>query len=158
VTTPPATWRTALSRIPTVRRGKWAVGGSAALALHGLPVVPRDLDLIVDQSAAAELILELGDAVMTDEWSWDRGDVKAVRRALAVVSEFDVEILVGVETVAGGVTLLGPPNLDDVVVKPVGGRPVPVLPLPTMLTLLRVTGDHERAAVVLDAIRTQEGN
>jgi hypothetical protein len=99
--------RSALSRIPAVRTGKRAVRGSAALALHGLPVVPRDLDLIVDQSAAAELILELGDAVMRDEWSWDRGDVMAVRRALAVVNEFDVEILIGVETVAGGVTLLG---------------------------------------------------
>ena len=66
-----------------------------------------------------------------------------------MVNEFDVEILVGVETMAGDGRLLGTPNLDDVVLKSVEGRTVPVLPLPTMLALLPVTGDHDRAAMVL---------
>lgn len=93
-------WRMALGELPIVRRGRWAVGGSASLALHGLPVDPRDLDLLVDDIAAAELVDGLRGAVVSDEARWDRGDVRAVRRALAVVQGVDVEILEGVEALA----------------------------------------------------------
>ena len=76
-------WRTALGELPIIRDGRWAVGGSASLALHGLPVDPRDLDLLVDHLAAAELVDGLRGAVVSDEARWDRGDVRAVRRSLA---------------------------------------------------------------------------
>ena len=78
-------WRMALGELPVVRDGRWAVGGSASLALHGLPVDPRDLDLLVDHVAAAELVDGLRGAVVSDESPWDRGDVRAIRRAVAVV-------------------------------------------------------------------------
>jgi hypothetical protein len=55
-----AAWRTALGELPVIRGGRWAVGGSASLALHGLPVDPRDLDLLVDHVAAAELVIIVG--------------------------------------------------------------------------------------------------
>ena len=77
-------WRMALAELPAVGRGRWAVGGSASLALHGLPVEPRDRDLLVDHAAAAELVDGLRDAVVSDESGWDRGDVRAARRAVAV--------------------------------------------------------------------------
>jgi hypothetical protein len=69
-------WRTALGELPVVRGGRWAVGGSASLALHGLPVDPRDLDLLADHVAAAELVDGLRGAVVSDEARWDRGDVR----------------------------------------------------------------------------------
>jgi hypothetical protein len=142
-------WRTALRELPVVRRGKWAVGGSASLALHGLPVDPRDLDLLVDHVAAAEMVGELRDAVVSDEGCWDRGDVRAVRRALAVVHGVEVEILQGVQAVGPtGDVVVATPDLDHVDRIIVSGRQIPVLPLPAMQVLLDATGKREQAAMV----------
>lgn len=142
-------WRMALGELPIVRRGRWAVGGSASLALHGLPVDPRDLDLLVDHVAAAELVDGLRGAVVRDEARWDRGDVRAVRRALAVVHGVDVEILEGVEAVGPtGDVVVATPDLDHVDRIIISGRRIPVLPLPAMKVLLEATGNRERAAMV----------
>jgi hypothetical protein len=142
-------WRTALRELPVVRRGKWAVGGSASLALHGLPVDPRDLDLLVDHVATAEMVGELRDAVVSDEGCWDRGDVRAVRRALAVVHGVEVEILQGVEAVGPtGDVVVATPDLDHVDRIIVSGQQIPVLPLPAMQVLLDATGKREQAAMV----------
>src|SRR5258708_36890942 len=133
-------WRTALGEMPIVRRGRWAVGGSASLALHGLPVDPKDLDLLVDHAAAAELVDGLRGAVVSDEARWDRGDVRAVRRALAVVRGVEVEILDGVG--AGGPTgdvVVATPDLDHVDRIIVSGRGLPVLALSTIHVLLVAT-------------------
>jgi hypothetical protein len=73
------------------------VSESAALAFHGLAVDPQDLDLIADAVAATELVDGPGDLVRQDVALWDRGDVRAARRALAVLEGIDVEILVDVE-------------------------------------------------------------
>ncbi len=146
-------WRAALGELPVVRRGRWAVGGSAALALLGLPVEPRDLDLLADQFAAAELVDGLRDAVVSDEAGWDRGDVRAVRRALAVVRGVEVEILAGVEAVGpAGDVVVGTPDLDRLDRVIVSGRPIPVLPLSAMQVLLDATGQRERAAMVARAL------
>ena len=142
-------WRRALGDLPIVRRGRWAVGGSASLALHGLPVDPRDLDILVDHLAAAELADGLRGAVMSDEAGWDRGDVRAVRRTLAVVQGVEVEILEGVEAIGPtGDVLVASPDLDHVDRIIVSGRQIPVLPLSTMRDLLDATGNRERAAMV----------
>jgi hypothetical protein len=142
-------WHTALGELPNVRRGSWAVGGSASLALHGLPVDPKDLDLVVDHAAAAELVDGLRGAVVSDEACWDRGDVRAVRRALAVVHGVEVEILEGVEAVGPtGDVIVATPDLDHVDRIIVSGRQIPVLPLPAMQVLLDATGNRERAAMV----------
>jgi hypothetical protein len=149
VTGSASAWRTALGELPIVRGGRWAVGGSASLALHGLPVDPRDLDLLVDHVAAAELVDGLRGAVVSDEDRWDRGDVRAVRRALAVVHGVEVEILEGVEAVGPmGEVVAATPDLDDVDRIIVSGRPIPVLSLPAMQVLLDATGNRERAAMV----------
>ncbi len=142
-------WRTALGELPIVRRGRWAVGGSASLALHGLPVDPRDLDLLVDHVAAAELVDGLRGAVVSDEARWDRGDVRAARRALAVVHGVEVEILEGVEAVGPmGDVVVATPDLDHVDRIIVSDRRIPVLPLSTIQVLLDATGNRERAAMV----------
>jgi Aminoglycoside-2''-adenylyltransferase len=142
-------WRTALGELPLVRRGRWAVGGSASLALHGLPVDPRDLDLLVDHLAAAELVDGLRSAVVSDESRWDRGDVRAVRRVLAVVHGVEIEILEGVEAVGPtGDVVVATPDLDHVDRITVSGRRIPVLPLPTMQALLDATGNRKRAAMI----------
>jgi hypothetical protein len=142
-------WRTALGELPIVRRGRWAVGGSASLALHGLPVDPRDLDLLADHVAADELADGLRGAVVSDEARWDRGDVRAVRRVLAVVHGVEIEILEGVEAVGPtGDVVAATPDLDHVDRIIVSGRRIPVLPLPIMRVLFDATGNRERAAMV----------
>ncbi len=132
-----------------VRGGRGAVGGSACLALHGLPVDPRDLDLLVDHIAATELVYELRGAVVSDESRWDRGDVRAVRRALAVIHGVEVEILEGAEAVGpAGDVVAATPDLGHVDLIIVSGRPIPVLPLPDMQVLPDATGNRERAAMI----------
>ena len=146
-------WRMALGELPVVRDGRWAVGGSASLALHGLPVDPRDLDLLADHVAAAELVYELRDVVVSDEARWDRGDVRAARRALAVLHGIEVEILEGVEAVGpAGDVIVATPDLDHVDRIIVSGRRIPVLPLRAMQVLLDATGNQERAAMVAKVV------
>jgi hypothetical protein len=151
-------WRTALAALPVVEHGRWAVGGSASLALHGLPVDPRDLDLLVDHAAADQMVGGLRDAVVSDEVGWDRGDVRAVRRALAVVHGVEVEILEGVEAVGpAGEVVVATPDLSHVDRIVVSGRQIPALPLPTMRVLLEATGKRERAALVAKALDGKPG-
>jgi hypothetical protein len=151
-------WRTALGELPVVRGGRWAVGGSACLALHGLPVDPRDLDLLVDHIAASELVDGLRGAVVSDEAGWDGGDVRAVRRALAVVHGVEVEILEGVEAVGPtGEVVVATPDLDHVDRIVVRGRRIPVLPLSTVQVLVDATGNRERAAMVAKVLAGGHG-
>jgi aminoglycoside-2''-adenylyltransferase len=146
-------WRTALGELPVVRGGRWAVGGSACLALHGLPVDPRDLDLLADHVAAAKLVDGLRGAVLSDEARWDRGDVRAVRRVLALVHGVEVEILEGVEAVGPtGDVVAATPDLDHVDQIVVNGRRIPALALTTMQVLFDATGNRERAAMVAKAL------
>lgn len=129
------------------------MGGSASLALHGLPIDPRDVDVLADEQAVGELIDGLGDTVVLDQTPWDRGDVRAERRVLAVVEGVELEILVGVEAVGGdGRVVLTTPNLDLVELPVLDGKAVPVLPLATMQAVLEATGRRERAALVREAI------
>lgn len=145
-----------MGELPVVERGRWAVGGSASLALHGLPVEPRDLDLLVDHAAADEMVDGLRDAVVSDETGWDRGDVRAVRRTLAVVHGVEVEILQGVEAVGtAGDAVVPTPDLSQLDLIVVGSRPIPVLPLPAMQVLLEATGKRDRAALVARALGGQ---
>jgi hypothetical protein len=141
-------WRTAIGDLPNVQSGRWAVGGSAALALHGLPVEPRDVDLVADSAAATELIGGLGDAITKDEAVWDRGDVRAARRAMAIVEDVEIEILVEVEVIAQGVRVLGPPDLRNLDCVVVDGRQVPILPLAALLQVLVAMGDNRRSEMV----------
>jgi hypothetical protein len=148
----------ALGELPAVRHGRWAVGGSASLALHGLPVDPRDLDLLVDHAAGAEMVDGLRDAVVSDQACWDRGDVRAVRRALAVVHGVEVEILEGVEAVgAAGEVVVATPDLSNVDRIVVDGRQIPLLPLSAMQVLLDATGKRERAALVAKELGRKQG-
>lgn len=146
-------WRRAVQALPRVRNGQWAVGGSAALALHGLPVEPRDVDIVADRVAAAELVAGLQDVIVEDRAPWDRGDVRAVRRVLAGLEGTELEILVGVEAVGsdGGV-ILTTPALDRVELVVLECRRIPVLPLPTLQAVLEATGRRERAVMVREAL------
>jgi hypothetical protein len=119
--------------------------------LHARAEAFGDVDLLADDAAAAELIGGLLGAVARDEAPWDRGDVRASRRALAMIGGVEVEILVDVEAV-GQSDVVVTPNLDQVDRVIVAGRPVPVLPLSTMLALLEATGRRERAEMVREAV------
>lgn len=150
---PKTAWRSALEGLPAVRHGRWAVGGSASLALHGLPIDPRDVDLLADQVAVAELVDGLQDSVVIDQAPWDRGDVRAARRVLAVMEGVELEILMGVEAVGSdGRVVMSTPSLERVDPVALNNRWIPVLPLSIMLKLLEATGIQERAAMVREAM------
>lgn len=90
---------------------------------------------------------------MSDQVRWDRGDVRADRRVLAVICGVEVEILQGVEAVGpAGDAVAATPDLDDVDRIIVSGRQIPVLPLPAMQALFDATGNRERAAMVARAV------
>lgn len=88
-----------------------------------------------------------------DQAPWDRGDVRAARRVLAVIEGVELEILVGVEAVgADGRVVMTTPSLERVDPVVLNDQWIPVLPLSTMLKLLEATGIWERAAMVREAI------
>ena len=129
------------------------MGGSASLALHGLPIDPRDVDVLADQVAVAELVGGLQDTLVTDQAPWDRGDVRAARRVLAVVEGVELEILVGVEAVdSHGRVVMTTPRLDRAERLVLDSRPIPVLPLSTMRAVLEATGRELQAAMVREAM------
>ena len=139
-------WRQLLRELPEPKRGRWGVAGSAAEALHGLAAEPRDVDLVADEAAAAELLDRLDQFVVTDEVHWVRADLRADRRALVALGGIELEILVGVEVAMGGIVSLGSPDLDHLDHLSSGGRRYPVLPLPVLITILEATGKSDRAA------------
>jgi hypothetical protein len=114
--------------------------------LHGLAVEPRDVDLVADEAAAAELLDGLDQFVVTDEVHWVRADLRADRRALVALGGIELEILVGVEVATDGIVSLGSPDLDHLDHLSSGGRRYPVLPLPVLITILEATGKSDRAA------------
>ncbi len=68
-----------------------------------------------------------------------------------MIEDVEVEILVDVEAV-GHSGVVATPDLDQVDWVVVAGRPVPVLPLLTMLALLEASGRRERAEMVREAV------
>lgn len=142
----------ALLQLPTTDIGHWAVTGSAALALQGVAVKPRDVDVVAEESAAIALTDHLSVFVIEDEVGWDRGDVRAARRSLAIVEGIELEILVGVESHSNGVVQLSAPNLAQVDLVNVGGREIPVLTLQNMIPILEAMGKGERAGMAKDEL------
>ena len=145
-------WQRALLQLPTADIGRWAVTGSAALALQGVAVEPRDVDVIAEESAALAMIGHLGVLVLEDEVWWDRGDVRAARRSLAVVEGVELEILVGVETHSNGAVQRCTPDLSQVDLVIVGGREIPVLALESLIQILEAMGKNERVAMAKDEL------
>ena len=137
-------WQRALLQLPTADIGHWAVTGSAALALQGVAVEPRDVDVIAEESAALAMIGHLGVLVLEDEVWWDRGDVRAARRSLAVVEGVELEILVGVETHSNGAVQRCTPDLSQVDLVIVGGREIPVLALEELIEILEAMGKNDK--------------
>jgi hypothetical protein len=76
--------------------------------------------------------------------------VRASHRALAMIEDVEVEMLVDVEAV-GHSGVVATPRLDQVDWVILASRPIPVLPLLTMLALLEATGRRERAQMVREA-------
>ena len=138
-------WQGALLQLPPAGVGHWAVTGSAALALQGIAGEPRDVDIVADETAAIALVDHLGVFVVEDGVGWDRGDVRADRRALAIVGGIEVEILVGVESHSDGVVQIGTPNLTEVELVTFGGREIPVITLQNMIPILEATDKRESA-------------
>jgi hypothetical protein len=149
---PVSGWREVLFQLPLTDIGRWAVTGSAALALQGTAIEPRDVDIVADESAAIALVDHLNVFVVQDEVGWDRGDVRAARRSLAVVEGVELEILVGVETHLNGVVQRCTPNLSQVDLVSVGGREIPVLTLQSLIPILEAMGKNRKVAMAKEEL------
>jgi aminoglycoside-2''-adenylyltransferase len=145
-------WRRAIGELPDFASHRWAIGGSAALALHGLPVDPRDIDLVGDADAAADFASQLANKVDADEQPWERGRYRATRRLHALVAGVDVEILVGIEARSVDGQIIQAPDLSSVDYVLVESRLVPVIKLATMLAVMEATDQRERASLVRQAL------
>jgi len=152
MTPPKPTWRSALLQLPVIDVGRWAVTGSAALALQGVAVQPRDVDIVADESAATALIDHLSAFVVQDVVGWDRGDVRAARRSLAIVEGVALEILVDVEAHSNGVVQRCTPDLTQVDLVIFERRELPVLKLCSLILILEAMGKYERAAMAKDEL------
>jgi hypothetical protein len=147
VARPDKGWQEVLLQLPTTDIGHWAVTGSAALALQGIAVDPRDVDVIADEFAGLAMLDHLSTLVVLDEVGWGRRDVRAARRTLAVVDGIELEILVGVESHSDGVVQVSTPDLNKVDLVAVGDRDIPVLPLQILIPILEAAGKNQRAAM-----------
>lgn len=145
-------WREVLLQLPTTDIGRWAITGSAALALQGVAVEPRDVDIAADESAASALVDHLSAFVVQDEVGWDREDVRAARRSLVILEGVELEILVGVETHSNGVVRISTPNWAQVDLITMGGRKIPVITLQNLIPILEAMGKHERADMAKDEL------
>jgi hypothetical protein len=91
-------WQAVLERISDAVPDGWAVTGSSALVLHGMPVEPGDLDLVATDDAATRIAAALNGLVKSDDQPYERGPVQAVRRLALSVGSVPVEVLVNVTT------------------------------------------------------------
>ena len=149
-------WQEVLLQLPITDIGHWAVTGSAALALHGIAVEPRDVDVVADELARLALLDHLSAAVVLDEIGWDRGDIRAARRTLAVLDGVELDILVGVESHSEGVVQLSTPDLNNVDLVAIGDRHIPVLPLQILIPIFEATRKHQRAAMARNELARRD--
>ncbi|MFF5173349.1 HAD family hydrolase [Micromonospora sp. NPDC000089] len=146
-----ASWVRALHRFADLAgpRVTWALTGSAALALHGVAVTPKDVDVITDLAGIEELRGSVDAGLV--QGPFETSDVAADARLRLAVNRTAFDILVRVRNRRPDGTWSAAATPADRLWLPSLGLKLPVLPLST---LLRVAEDRGRAAQVA-AIRTR---
>jgi len=123
----------------------WWLGGSAALAVRGIDVVPRDLDLVTSARGAEELARRLDDLLVEPLTVGEGWIATHFARAFAGAR---IEWVGGVSADAAGARDFGPAaeeRLERVVWR---GRELRVPPLDLQLASARARGLDERVAAI----------
>jgi hypothetical protein len=119
---------TVLDRLSSVAV-PWAISGSVALALHGLPASCEDLDLITSADGAHELERVLGPIVLEPVSASERGQIRG-HIGRVQIEEIEVELLGDVQNRVAGRDWTTPPRLHaDVIDIDYDGRTYPVVTL-----------------------------
>jgi hypothetical protein len=149
-----APWRTALMALLGRLEGRpiaWWLTGSGALAVRGIDVQPRDLDLVVDERGATELGVLLADTLVEPVVSVKDWICRWWGRAFLHVR---IEWVGGVDDRADDslVTDFGPTAASRLETVTWNGRIVRVPPLDLQLAVSERRGLRDRAARIRDLL------
>jgi hypothetical protein len=144
----PARWEEALATLLDRAAGvDWWLGGSAALAVRGLAVAPRDLDLVTSAAGAEELARRLADLLVEPLTVSEGWIATHFARAFAGAR---IEWAGAVSAAAddGGVTDFGPTAAVRLETVAWRGHALRVPPLELQLEVARRRGLHDRVAEI----------
>jgi hypothetical protein len=133
----------------------WAVSGSVALVLQGVPVSCGDLDLVTTADGAIEVASRLNPEMTEAVASTTRGSIRG-QLGRARVGAVELEILGDVQNLVAG-SWTEPPCLQEAVVRvPLGDRELPVIDLAHLRAAYLAMGRREKVALI-DAARLGKG-
>jgi hypothetical protein len=131
----------------------WWLGGSAALAVRGSEVVPRDLDLVTSAEGAGELARRLDDLLVEPLTVGEGWIASHFARAFAGAR---LEWIGGVSAAAAGAGDFGPAAEERLESVAWRGRAIRVPPLDLQLASARGRGLVERVAAIERLERRQK--
>ncbi len=136
---------------------RWAVSGSAALALHGLPVTCRDLDILTSAYDAERVAASVPGLELEPLALRVRAGLRA-RIARFRVAGVEVEILGDVEDELPGGGWTGPPRLgEEVEHVELLTRRCPLMSLPALRAAYEAIGSPEKLALIEIALKAPPG-
>lgn len=136
-----------VSRLADVRE-PWAVAGSTGMALQGVPVTPRDLDLQTTARGAYQIEDRLRE-FMLEQVAFRTSERIRSHLGRGRVDEVEVEIMGDVEKRLTDGSWDSPPNMSAVArLVSRGGMSVPVLSLEYELQAYEKLGSSDRTAVL----------
>jgi hypothetical protein len=123
----------------------WCVGASGALALHGFPLTPRDIDLFTTPHGVDQIVEALADYPAEPPRWWDSEHARS-RFAALVVDGICVEVIGDLRPrCPDGQLAAHPRSLDcEWLVLPGTELRVPVSPLPVLVDSYRQAQRLER--------------
>lgn len=131
----------------------WAVSGSVAFALHGLPAEPDDLDLVID-GASAGLVGELLAAELEQPIEQRRrGQIRGLI-GTARIGGVAVELLADLQNELADGSWTPPLDVAGVRVwGEIDGYPCPVVSVPGLARVSRLLGRGEQAQAIEDSLK-----
>jgi hypothetical protein len=130
----------------------WAVTGSVALALQGVPVGCRDLDLVTSGAGARPIERLFARQVVEPVEFGSRDHIRGHFGRLRL-REVDVEVLGDVQNLMPDGTWTVPPRLDvDVMWLQLGERQFPVLRLTCLRDAYSAMGRSEKVLLIASAL------
>ena len=139
-------WEDALETLlDRAGEGDWWLGGSGALAVRGVEVVPRDLDLVTSQAGAEELAHRLDDLLVEPLTVRDGWIATHFARTFAGAR---IEWIGGVSVDAAGARDFGPAAEERLETVRWRGRAIRVPPLDLQLVSARARGLAERVTAI----------
>ncbi|MCS7285787.1 MAG: ribonuclease III [Anaerolineae bacterium] len=132
---------------------RWALAGSVALALYGLPLTPHDIDLVTDRRGARALSSNLGEFTLSP-LRWKENEHFASLLAQFKVEGVRVEVI-GDLKVKGEKSLISFNLWPHVRVLPFVWGKVNVVPLEWQLVVNIVAGKGEKAEMIARHLRSE---